>query len=277
MKKLISLALVASFSLSVFATDIFDFAPINGNVKSYTQTEFSITSKFGNYYRTPSSKVVHVLDETGKEIESSELSQKDTVVNKIVTTYDEEGRIQDQSCINSDGEMIWKTSIKYKNGLKVETSEYDERNELRDKVIYTYDGAKLVDETGYDKEGVLAWKTLYKYNDAARVEKESNYLADGSLDNRVFFTYFEDGKTETVSTFDNFSKESKKEVFRYDGKGLLTEITSYGSDNAIYKRTTIKYDSHDNVIKVSEYNIAQKFDTTVNELIAMVEYVYEYY
>lgn len=276
MKKLISFALAASFSLSLFATDIFDFAPIQGNVKTYTQTNFNIASKFGSYFRTPSMKIIHVLDENGKEIESTELSPKDVVLNKIITTYDSNGNVLEQSCINTEGELIWKNALKYKNGLKADATEYDDKNEMHDKVIYTYDGTKLVDETGYDKDGTLVWKTIFKYYETGKVEKESSFAADGVLDTRKTYTYLDDGKIETISTFDNYAKTTQKQVFRYDSKGVLTEITNYGNDNVINKRTTIKYDAKGNVSKVSEYNIAEKFETTVNELTSMVEYVFEY-
>ena len=42
MKKLLALTLAAGLSLSLFAADVFKYAPVTGNVKSYTETDFSI-------------------------------------------------------------------------------------------------------------------------------------------------------------------------------------------------------------------------------------------
>ena len=66
MKKILSLAFVASFAISLFAADIFEYVPLKGNPKNYTKIEYSIASKFGNYLRTPKVKYLHVFDEEGK-------------------------------------------------------------------------------------------------------------------------------------------------------------------------------------------------------------------
>ena len=81
MKKLLAFALTAGLSLSLFAADIFKYAPITGNVKAYTETDFTIATRFGTLYRTPSSKIMHIFDSNGKETTSSELTPKDAVIN----------------------------------------------------------------------------------------------------------------------------------------------------------------------------------------------------
>ena len=65
-------------------------------------------------------------------------------------------------------------------------------------------------------------------------------------------------------------------VFRYASNGSLSEITTYDSNKQVTKRTLIKYDAKGNANKVSEYAVAEKFGTTVNELTAMSEYSFEY-
>ena len=71
MKKiLLALSLTAAaFSLHAFDTA----APIavKTGIREYTRTGYIITEKFGDYYRSPSAKYVHVFDVNGKEIEST--------------------------------------------------------------------------------------------------------------------------------------------------------------------------------------------------------------
>ena len=110
MKKLLALAMTASLGLSLFAADIFTYAPITGSVKSYTETDFSIASRFGTLYRTPSSKITHSFDSNGKEITSSELTPKDAVINTISSSYDSAGNLTEQVCTNADGEIVWKNT-----------------------------------------------------------------------------------------------------------------------------------------------------------------------
>ena len=85
MKKLLAFALTAGLTISLFAADIFKYVPVTGKVKAYTETEFSIASRFGTLYRTPSSKVLHTFDSNGKETTSSELTPKDAVINTMIS------------------------------------------------------------------------------------------------------------------------------------------------------------------------------------------------
>lgn len=261
--------------LSLSATDIFSYSPIKGIVKEYTQTDFTVASKFGSYYRTPSNKVTHVLDVNGKELVSTELSPRDVILNKIVNTYDTSGNLTDQICEDSDGTLVWKSLITYKDGLKDSSSEYDAKGNLKSKSIYTYENNLLVDESGYTGDGDLVWKTIYKYDSENRIQTVCDYSGDGILSSKQTFTYTDNGKIDVITTFDSFSDNSTQNVFRYTD-GLLTEITTYGKDKEVIKRIIYKYDGRGNPIKVSEYNIANKFGTTVNELIFMSEVVYKY-
>ena len=276
MKKLLALALTAGLSLSLFAADIFKYAPITGNVKAYTETDFTIATRFGTLYRTPSSKIMHIFDSNGKEASSSELTPKDAVINTISTTYDSAGNLVEQLCTSADGETVWKNTYTYKNGLKTDVSEYDRKGNLRARTIYTYDNNLLTDESSYDGDGALIWKTIYKYAEGGRLASVNEYNPDGSLSEKNEYNYTEYGAIDSISKFDAFAGKLTSMIFRYGANGALTEITTYNSDKQVIKRTLIKYDAKGNVNKVSEYDVAEKFGTTVNELVAMSEYSYEY-
>lgn len=276
MKKILSILFVASLSLSIFATDIFKYSPVSGKVKSYTETDFTIASKFGTYFRTPNLKITHTFDNFGREVESLELTPRDTVIDTIKSTYDNKGFLLGQECTNADGEIIWKNIVTYKAGVKEDTSEYDANDVLKAKIIYTYEGGFLTEETGYDGDGALVWKNIYKYNEAGKVEVESAYNEDGTLDERKTYTYTDSGNIDTITYLDSFYNKTTQDVFRYGANGLLSEITTYDSNKEISSRIVIKYDNSGNVTKISEYNIANKFDTTVNELVSMKEISYIY-
>lgn len=276
MKKLLALALTTAVSISLFATDIFNYVPITGSVKNYTETEFSIASRFGSLYRTPSSKLTHNFDANGKEISSSELSPKDAVINTIASTYDTAGNLVEQLCTSADGEVIWKSTFAYKNGLKVDASEFDRKGNLRARTIYTYENELLTDESSYDGEGALFWKIIYKYDESNRVTSINEYNPDGSLSEKTTYNYTESGAIDSLAKLDADTENLTQLVFRYGASGTLNEITTYNADKQVIKRTLLKYDENGNVNKVSEYNVAEKFGTTVNELTGMYEYAYEY-
>ncbi|SFI42756.1 hypothetical protein SAMN04487775_101312 [Treponema bryantii] len=276
MKKLLAFALTAGLSLSLFAADIFKYAPITGNVKAYTETDFTIATRFGTLYRTPSSKIMHIFDSNGKETTSSELTPKDAVINTISTTYDTAGNLVEQLCTSADGEVVWKNTYAYKNGLKVDASEYDRKGNLRARTIYTYENNLLADESSYDGEGALIWKTIYKYDDNNRIASVNEYNPDGSLGEKLEYNYTDSGAIDTIAKYDAFAGTQSSMVFRYATNGSLSEITTYDANKQVTKRTLIKYDAKGNANKVSEYSVAEKFGTTVNELTAMSEYTFEY-
>ena len=56
----------------------------------------------------------------------------------------------------------------------------------------------------------------------------------------------------------------------------MNELTTYNSAKQIIGRVIFKYDEAGNLAKVSEYSVAEKFGTTVNELIGMYEYTYDF-
>lgn len=275
MKKIVSILVAATITCSAFAIDVFKYAPVAGSVKSYTETDYTIASKFGNYTRTPSLKTIHKLNNFGIEVESIEATPRDKIIDKIASIYNSDGILTSQVCTNADDEVIWTSEITFKDGLKSDSSEYDSNHNLKAKVIYLYTDGLLVDETGYNGDGALVWKTTYKYNDASKIEVESLYNADGSLDERKTYTYTDSGKIDTITTLDNFSKKVIQQVFRYASTGLLNEITSYDGNNEISSRIVLKYDSDGNVNRISEYNIVNKFDTTINELVFTKEVSYQ--
>ena len=276
MKKLLALAITATLGFSLFAADIFTYAPITGNVKSYTETDFSIASRFGTLYRTPSSKITHSFDTNGKEITSSELTPKDAVINTISSSYDSAGNLTDQVCTSTDGETVWKNTYTYKNGLKADVSELDRKGNLKARTIYTYDNGVLTDESSYDSEGALIWKTIYKYDENGRIASVNEYNPDGSLSEQTSYNYTEAGAIDSIAKLDADVGRQTQLVFRYGTNGVLNEITTYDSDKQVIKRTLLKYDDKGNVNKVSEYDVAEKFGTTVNELVSMSEFSFEY-
>lgn len=275
MKKVLGLIIAGAMSLSAFAIDIFSVMPVTRGVKSSTQTDYAISSKFGTYYRVPSSKTVRIFNSNGKEIEISELTPRDSLVNRTICNYDSEGKLIEQATYDSNSNLVWKNVITYKDGKKYDSSEYGKDNTLKARTIYTYTG-NTIDASGYDGDGALIWKTISKYSSDGKLELVSEYSADGTLDEEQTYKYSAEGRLENIITFENFTKTSSQEVFRYSANGLLSEVTSYDSNKTISQRVVIKSDNSGNIIKITTYQITEKFGTTVNELVAQVEYAYQY-
>lgn len=282
MKKVLLSLLSFIFCSSLFAIDIFSFVPVTGNVKNYTQIDYDISSKFGSYYKAPIGKVLHTLNVSGKEIETTELTpgKNPSVINKTVISYDVYGNKTGEVAYTKDDLVMWSSVISYKDNKMIDISEYGKDNQLKAKIIYTYDETTnlMIDETGYNGDGALVWKVVYKYDDNKRVVEENEYSSDGALSISQSYTYKSNGKIESVVVYDAYTKSQEIYVFRYKGNDQLAEVTTFGDMDKtnIIGRYMISYDTVGNVAKVTEYNVAQKFGTTVNELVAVTEYLYTY-
>lgn len=275
MKKIICAVCAAAVGFSAFAYDVTANYQIKGNAKSVVRTDYSITSKFGEYYRTPSTKVVYSYDENGKLLESSEMTARDVLVNKVENKFNEEGLLVEQIGFDSESIITWKAVFNYKNGLMSDVSEYGSDGNLKTKVIYAYNGSNVSEENCYNAEGTLVGKLVYKY-EGDRLTVEDEYFADGTLDTEKQYSYTEAGNKDSITTFSGNGEMMLKEVFRYNAENVLTEITTYGADNKVASRTIVKFDDKGNFTKMTTYTVSKKFGTTVNEMSAMTEVAYEY-
>ncbi|MCQ2592749.1 MAG: hypothetical protein MJ188_08180 [Treponema sp.] len=280
MKKLIAFISTALLSVSLFGLDIFNYVPLTGDISSYTQTDYTITSKFGDLFRTPSVKILHNFQEGTsdgelKESDSVEMTARDVLLNRTEYNYDEDDNLVEVSYYDAALNLIWKNVMTYNEGnQKIDSSEYDRTGALKSRTIYSYgkDG-NLAKESGYDGDGALLWKIVYKYADD-ELTNLIQYAADGSLTSEESYTYTDDGRLETIVTFDNFTKKTEQKLFRYTSSGTLTEITTYDENKQITVRLMIKYDADGNVSRLSTYNISYKFGSVENELVAMSEFSY---
>ena len=277
MKKFLLSALVLAAGFLAFAYDDSPFMKPNGAPKSYTQTEFTISTKFGDYFRTPAVKYKHTFTEAGLEIESAEYSVAGQLASKIVYEYGPGQQIASQSCYDADGNLFWKVSAIFdKNGKKAEENEYDAKGALLGKTIYKYDGSDSIDETYYNSRGDLIWKNTYKYNSEQKLIENCSYFSNGALDVKKIYVYTSDGKLSEINSYNHLNEQVAREQNIYNAEGLLAEYAVYGSDGKRRSRVFYKYDANKNVIKQTTYNIAQKFGNTVNEMVGQSDFDYEY-
>lgn len=274
MKKLICALCAAAMGLSAFAYDVVENTKMAGNVRSVTKTTYTISQKFGDYFRTPNAKFVSTYDGAGRQIDSIELTPRDVVVNKVSNIYDVAGYLVEQDAYDPDGALLWKSITTYANGKKADRSEYSKDGSLRNKVIYSYTGNNLTDETYYNAEGALARKVIYTYGITGLLEKETEYFGDGVLDEERTYEWNTMGKIDSISTVYG-DGTTEKEVFRYNGN-VLSEVTTYDSTNRVTNRLLVKCDSIGNITKVTTYSVVKKFGQIMNEMTDMVEYIYSY-
>ncbi len=272
MKKICSVICASLVGFSAFAYDITENIKPVGSVKSITKTEYTISSKFGDYFRTPSVKFLTYFDAAGKQTESLELTPRDAIVNKIQNVYDAYGNLTETTAYDSENVLLWKSSSTYEGSKKKETSEYAKDGSMRNKIIYSYD-SDSTDETFYDAEGAIVRKVVYYYSVSGLLEKEMDYFGDGTLDSVTTYEYGEGGKIFKICK--TSGADTTSDVFYYTKDGL-SEVATYDGENNLSVRKIVKNDSNGNIIKVTTYSVSNKFGKTMNEMTEMVEFAYQY-
>lgn len=274
MKKIGLLLSFAALSASLYAFDTSATLTVKNGTREYTKTTYTITEKFGDYYRSPAAKYVHVFDANGRETESTELTNKDALVDKVTYEYDANGRLTTTTCTDADGKISWKIVTTYDaNGNKVDESQYNTGNILANKSIWKHAGSQS-EESYYNADGALLSKTIIKYDDKNREAEIVQYSADGNLEEKRVFAYNDADKLSEVTYFNAADAQVKKIVYRFDANYAITEEQTYNAANKVVLRVIYKYDENDNIARTTTYNIAEKFGTTVNELIDIKDYAY---
>ena len=276
MKKAVLALSIAAIAASVYAFDSEASITTKGTVGSYTKTEYSVTQKFGDYYRSPKAKFTHNFASNGKETDSTELTSRDSVVDTVSYAYTSDGKLASKICTDADGKVQWKFTYAYDvTGNLIDESAYNASDILTDRTIWKYNG-KQVDESYYNADGALLGKIITKKDDSGRTSEVAKYDESGWLEVKQVYTYNDAGKLSEVAHLDYAGNQIKRVVYRFDSSYSITEKQTYNMENKLYLREIYKYDSTGNVTKATTYSVADKFGTTVNELVAINEYAYKY-
>lgn len=276
MKKITLALSIAAMATTLYAFDQDSTLNTVGTVGEYTKTEYSITQKFGDYYRSPKAKYVHAFASNGKEAEASELTNRDSLVDKTIISYNPSGKIASKICTDADGKVQWKITYGYDStGNKIDESEYNAGDVLMNRTIIKY-SPKQAEESLYNTDGALLGKIITKYDDSGRIAEIAQYNEDGSLEVKQMHTYNDAGKLSEVAHLDAIGNQIKRIVYRFDASYTVTEKQTYNAANKLAIRDIFKYDTSGNVSKITTYAVADKFGTTVNELVGISEYSFKY-
>ena len=281
MKKVVLLALGAFAALAAFAFDTDSIAPVPSGV-SYTKTDYAVISKFGEYFRSPTVKHVH-LYKNGKEVEvasytakksSASSESKEMLVDKTTFTYNASGKQETANFYDSNERLIWKTVKEYgSDGKLASESEYNAENTLAGKTIFKYEAGKIT-ESYYSGNGALLSRTITNLDVATgRPVEEFLYYADGILDRLSLIRYTDDGKVSQVEIWEGAGHPSSKMCYVYERTtGAVKEIQSFDGQGNLFERVIYNNDAKGNPQKVYKYSVSHKFGEVVNELKFTADY-----
>jgi hypothetical protein len=274
MKKILTLVSAAVVAFSAYAQP-----KIVTPAESHSITAYSVTSKFGEYFRTIDAKTSKGF-ENGKLIAFISSDAKDNEIQKLTYSYNTSGKLKSISTSIAGGTEFVSEEYEYnKDGSLKSISFLGTKGNLNMKYIYKNEGSKIT-ENIYDQNGKLIACNITVNNAAGNPETIKNYTASGSIAYTTKFTYTESGKLSVVECIYEIKNvedaviNPTKTIYRYDSDDNLTEIQSYVS-NELVAREIYKNDAKGRPVRISYYKVAQKFDTTVNELDYICDIAYD--
>ncbi len=271
MKKTILFTAAALIASSLFAFDN-DFLDPRGNVKNYTKTEYSVSSKFGEYFRTVAAKHEHTFAD-GLRKETASYTSKDQLTDRITYEYNGDRTIASASFFDGSGKLTKKITYEYADGKLKSETEFNGDNDLTAKNIYKYETGKKT-ESLYNSDGKLISRSIFTVSGDDKVLEASYYFGDGTLSHGEKFLYTDKGELSAIENLDSDRKKAGKTVFRHDEKGFVNEIQIYATDTDLIERDIIKTNDDGDPVRVSVYSIAEKFGATANELVSITDYTY---
>lgn len=276
MKKLLTAACALSTIFGAFAFDSETVVPA-GTVKSYTKTNYTISSKFGTFYRTPETKYVHTYNNAGLESERTEATGTDVLTDRMTFQYDMSNLLLSTTLFNADGVQTQQTVYTYDGDDRINTIEVTSKDGiLISKTVFKIaDGRE--DKSDYDGEGTLVKKTISVFADDGKPTEIFSYNGNGSLAEKETYSYDVSRNLTEITYFDANEKKVKRESYRYkSGENTASEIQVFDSADTLLERRILTYDEKGNLTKISTYTVSQKFGETVTELSDIVEYSFQY-
>ena len=265
MKKLLTAAVVGVMAGFAFALEFEQPFDASSN---YTVTNYEVSTKFGSTYRTPSSKEIYTFAD-GNLASAAEYTARDSLVETITYEYDENRRLTSAVKTDKDGKLLGKKTFGYeKDGRLKEIVCFNENSELSGKVINKYSAGKT-EISYYDGEGALLNRDIEKFEGSKKIAVE-RYFADGSLKVKEEIEY-KNEKVSAITSTDAEKKIVEKAIFKYDVNGKISEIQKVNKDGSIFNREIYKNNDSGMPVKISVYNVAEKFGAIANELASQVE------
>lgn len=239
---------------------------LKGAVKSYTQSVYLATEKFGEMEKGDRvfyafsieddfENITATYNEKGNLIEVSEYDPISGSLRwKTKYVYDDTGKQIEKNWYDSDGDLESKTKFLYdEKGNLIETDFYESDGSFDGKIMYTYDEkGNEIERKDYMSGGSLYSKVKSIYDDNGNKIKSSQYQSDGSLDVHEKYVYDKNGNRIEVSwSGQNLNGKMK---IAYDDKGNPIEWSNHDSEgNSEEGKYTYQYDKKGNWTKMVIY------------------------
>ena len=215
-----------------------------------------------------SQRLVYTYDaegrNTGYEEYSSLLDKGLSKPRRHVYALDAAGRTTEYTVYDSDGSVSSRFTYTYDAaGNKTEEAFYSWQGQRTGRLVYAYDArGNLLAQTSYDAADAVSWKNVNVYDPEGRKTESAQYHG-GTLRYRFFYRYDGKGRLKEVETRElnavpnvivSHAPQPGKVVYTYDDEKRTKEVATFDGRGALKKRLLYALDEKGNDAGVKELN-----------------------
>lgn len=223
---------------------------------------------------TPSPEPVTFTKEDGKLDTESYFNPNGMKYASVIYSYDGSGRVisEKRLGLNDAEEGVLKHEYFPNGSLSLSIFEQFESDGTYTELyreVYSYDENGLLSSVTRIESGVTSAKTVYEYDENARLVKEMSYEGEDFCIAEFEYAYDSNNRMVSCRRSDYIEESVSENNYGYDAKGRLHTDQCYDQSGNMLSRTEYAYDDNDNEVKRSVY-------TEGGELISSTEKTYEY-
>lgn len=163
------------------------------------------------------------------------------------------------------------------NGQIIELYGYNSDGSLNVKMIFKYnEKGNNIESADYEADGTLSLKSTNKYDDMGNII-ESNVYNPDSLMQKVIYKYDKNGNKIEENSYEPGGKLSLKTLNKYDHKGIIIESKKLDYKEVIYIKDedgNFKKDKNGNIVFTTQFNsiatsgntMSYKYDKNGNQI-----------
>jgi len=243
---------------------------LKGNIKFLKQSSYYAIDKFGEISKGDECYPLILglypnevsFKQNNNPIKEFFNDKNPELIRTNIYKYNDLMKPVEYSNYDNSGDLVYKFLYTYNNkGLISETNSFLPNGNLDEKTIYKYNTlGKIAERSVYNPDGNLRCKWVNIYNDRGLLNEENYYYSDGRLYSKTTFDYDINGKIIGSNEIKYIEKRNRKDFYKYDSKGNVTE-NKYIIDETrtVLRNYKYEYDVQGNWIKLiySENTIPQ--------------------
>ncbi|MEK6334415.1 MAG: hypothetical protein AABM67_05655 [Acidobacteriota bacterium] len=213
----------------------------------YTYDPAGNRTGYEEVHRTPAKTLSqprrhqYLHDARGNVIEYTVYEADGTIGTRFVYLYDQAGRKLEEQVFYHTGAAGGRTVHKYEADKEIETIGYDPDGSVAWKQVFKYDSRGRQIELIQYRGHTLRYRILSEYDDKGRIIKQETlefnatpglHISHAPVPGKVTYEYDDQKRTKEVTRYDADGTLKERLVYAYDEKGSQIQLRAFDSGGA---------------------------------------------